>query len=125
MSRLLLPPLRARALAVLDGVAILAFTVLGILTHRGALPPSALAEDALPLLAGWYAAAAVLGLYREPAVRVFLLTWGCGLTAGVLLRAAILGRLGEARQLAFLATTLVLGLAIVGGARAAASLARG
>ncbi len=116
------PPLQARVLALLDGAAILVFTVLGVVTHRGGLPAGALAEDVLPLLAGWYAAAALFRLYRRPCRRALLLTWAIGMTAGVVLRAAILGRLGEPKQLAFLTTTLVLSLSLVLAARAVAGV---
>lgn len=107
-----------------DGVAILGFTVAGVVSHRGALPLSALAEDALPLLGGWFAAALAFRLYRRRTIRALLLTWAVGVPAGVLVRAAALGRLDEPRQLAFLATTLVLSLVFVLGARALVALAR-
>jgi len=106
-----------------DGLAILAFTIVGVISHRGALPPSALAEDALPLLCGWFAAAAAFGLYARRTRRALLLTWVVGIPLGVFLRAAVLGRLDEPRQLAFLVTTLVLSLVFVLAARAAVSLA--
>jgi hypothetical protein len=102
---------------VADSLAIVAFTVVGILSHRGSLPASALAEDVLPLLAGWFAAAAAFHLYERPTRRSLLLTWAVGIPLGVLVRAAALGRLDEPRQLAFLATTLVLSLVFVAGAR--------
>jgi len=106
-----------------DGLAILAFTIVGVISHRGALPPSSLAEDALPLLGGWFAAAVAFGLYTRRTRRALLLTWAVGVPLGVLLRAAVLGRLDEPRQLAFLVTTLVLSLVFVLAARAAVSLA--
>lgn len=107
-----------------DGVAILAFAILGVVSHRGALPPSALVEDALPLLGGWFAAALVFRLYSRRTARALLLTWAVGVPVGVLVRAAVLGRLDEPRQLAFLATTLVLTLVFVLGARALVALSR-
>lgn len=119
---LFFPALRPRVAALIDGAAVLAFTIIGVVSHRHALPPSALAEDALPLLGGWFAAAAVFGLYRRPTWRALLLTWAVGIPLGVAARAAVLGRLDEPRQLAFLATTLVLSLVFVLALRAAASL---
>jgi hypothetical protein len=104
-------------------VAILAFTVAGILSHRGSLPLSALAEDTLPLLAGWFAAAAAFHLYARHVWRALLLTWILGIPLGVVLRAAVLGRLDEPRQLAFLATTLILSLVFVVASRAVVALA--
>jgi hypothetical protein len=57
------------------------------------------AEDALPLLAGWLAATAC---FRGR----FVPTWLAGVTAGVLLRAAILGH-WYAKELVFLLVALV------------------
>jgi hypothetical protein len=116
------PAIRPWGVALGDGLAILSFTIIGVVSHRHALPPSALAEDALPLLAGWFAAAALFGLYRRATRRALLLTWAVGIPLGVVVRAAALGRLDEPRQLAFLVTTLVLSLVFVLAARAAVSL---
>ena len=123
MRRVAFPPVPPWAVAAVDGLAILGFTIAGVLSHRGALPPSALAEDALPLLGGWFAAAAVFRLYGRRTRRALLLTWAVGIPAGVLVRAAALGRLGEPRQLAFLVTTLALSLVFVLAARALVALA--
>jgi hypothetical protein len=57
------------------------------------------ARDALPLLAGWLAATAY---FRGR----FVPTWLVGVTAGVLLRAAILGH-WYAKELVFLLIALV------------------
>jgi hypothetical protein len=118
MRRLAFPRVPPWLVAAADGVAILAFTIIGVVSHRGALPPSALAEDALPLLGGWFAAALAFHLYGRPTWRAFLLTWVIGIPVGVLVRAAALGRLDEPRQLAFLVTTLVLSLVFVLASRA-------
>ena len=122
MRRFTFPPIRPWAIAVSDGAAILAFTIVGVVSHRGALPPSALAEDALPLLGGWFAAAVVFRLYSRCSWQALLLTWAVGIPAGVVVRAAALGRLGEPRQLAFVLTTLILSLVFVLGARALVAL---
>jgi len=117
VRRRLFPPYPARVVAFTDAVAIVAFTVAGIVSHTGGLSFRAMAEDALPLLAGWLAAAVTTGLYRRPSLRPLLTTWLLGISAGVALRAAALGRLDEPRQLAFLATTLVLTFVCVTAAR--------
>ena len=122
MRRFAFPPVRPWAVAVTDGAAILAFTIVGVVSHRGALPPAALAQDALPLLGGWFAASIAFGLYSRRTRRALLLTWSVGIPAGVLVRAAALGRLDEPSQLAFLITTLVLSLVFVLGARALVAL---
>jgi uncharacterized membrane protein HdeD (DUF308 family) len=118
MTGLVFPPVSAQALALADTVAIVAFTIVGILSHRGSLPLSAVAEDTLPLLAGWFAAAAAFQPYARRTRRSLLLTWIVGIPLGVLVRAAVLGRLDEPRQLAFLATTLILSIVFVTAARA-------
>ena len=123
MRRLAFPQVPPWLVAVADGMAILAFTIIGVVSHHGALPPSALAEDALPLLGGWFAAALLLRLYVHATWRALLLTWAVGIPAGVLVRAAALGRLDEPRQLAFLVTTLVLSLVFVLGVRALVTVA--
>jgi hypothetical protein len=123
VSHLVFPPVSARALVLADAAAIVAFTVAGILSHRGALPLSALVEDALPLLAGWFAAAAAFHLYGSRTRRSLLLTWIVGIPLGVLVRAAALGRLNEPKQLAFLATTLILSIVFVVAGRSVVSLA--
>ena len=124
MHRFGFPPIRPWVTAVTDGAAILAFTIAGVVSHRGALPASALAEDALPLLGGWFAASVVFRLYRRRTWRALLLTWAVGIPVGVLVRAAALGRLDEPMQLAFLLTTLILSLVFVLGARALVALTR-
>ena len=123
MGRFAFPRLSPWATAGVDGLAILAFTIAGVVSHRGALPPSALAEDTLPLLGGWFVAAVVFGLYGRRTWRAFLLTWAVGIPLGVLVRAGMLGRLDEPRQLAFLVTTLVLSLVFVLAARALVAVA--
>lgn len=115
----LTPAAPPAVLALADGTAIVVFALVGILSHEGGVTPDALLEDALPLLAGWSAAAAVFGLYPRPAARALLLTWAVGVPLGVAVRAAVLGRLDEPRQLAFLATTLVLTLVFVSAGRLA------
>jgi hypothetical protein len=91
MRRLAFPPLQPLTTAAIDGIAILAFTIVGVVSHRGALPLSALAEDALPLLGGWFAASAVFGLYSRCTWKALLMTWAVGILLGVLVRAAVLG----------------------------------
>jgi len=124
MRRFAFPTVSTWVAVAIDGSAILAFTIVGIVSHRGALPASALAEDALPLLGAWFAAAVAFRLYERRTWRALLLTWAVGIPLGVLVRAAALGRLDEPRQLAFLATTLVLSLVFVLAARTLVALAR-
>lgn len=66
-----------------DALAILLFVTIGQLSHRGGVSAAGYAEDALPFLAGWFAAFWVFGGRFVP-------TWLVGITAGVALRAVIL-----------------------------------
>ena len=112
------------AQAVADGLALLAFVTVGLLSHDHALTATGYARDALPLLAGWYGAAALLGLYRRGGRRALLLTWAVGVPAGVVVRALVLGRSASGREAAFLVVALVFTGVFVLGFRAALALAR-
>lgn len=101
-----------RTLAAADLLAIVLFAVIGGLSHDRGLTLHVL-RDALPVGAGWFAAAAAFGAYRRPGWRTLLPTWAAGVTAGVLVRAGILGRELDGSQAAFLATTLVATLLLV------------
>jgi hypothetical protein len=102
---------RGRLAAVSDASAIVVFAVIGLLSHHASL--SVFARDALPLLGGWFAAALATGLYVQPSVPRLLVTWAAGITAGVLVRALILGRDLDGDQAAFLAVSLVFTLLFV------------
>jgi hypothetical protein len=73
------------------------------LSHHGHLSATGYARDALPLLVGWLGATV---LFRGR----FVPTWLVGVTAGVVLRAAILGH-WYAKELTF----LLVALFFVGG----------
>jgi hypothetical protein len=65
------------------------FVVVGVLTHGASA--GAFARDLLCILGGWFAAAAVLRLYRRGTWWRLGATWLVGISAGVLVRAAIVG----------------------------------
>src|SRR5580765_6086726 len=79
----------ARRTALADGAALTVFTVVGVLTHGSSV--GALGRDLLLFLGCWFAVAAVVRLYAEPGWRRLLATWLLGITAAVLIRAAIVG----------------------------------
>ena len=64
----------------------------------------------LPLLGGWIAVALLVRLYTRPALRRLAATWLVGITAGVAIRAAILGRTHAGKEAAFLGVALALTL---------------
>jgi hypothetical protein len=97
---------------LVDAAAIVVFATIGQLSHHGHLAATGYAEDALPFLAAWLAA--------DVAFRGrFVPTWLAGVSAGVLLRAAILGH-WYARELAF----WLVALATIGALAAAGRLLR-
>ena len=111
--------IRGGRAAASDAAAIVAFAVVGLLSHGASF--SAFGRDALPLLAGWFAVGVAVRLYDRPSVKRLLVTWSVGITAGVLVRALILGRHLNGKQAAFLATSLVFTLLFVVVLRAAAA----
>jgi hypothetical protein len=96
-----------------DALAIVVFAAIGQLSHHGGVSVAGFARDALPVLGCWLVAAWGFGLYRRPGATAFLRTWLVGVTAGVVVRAAILGRPIGGRELAFLFTSLVFVLLFV------------
>ena len=110
--------------AAADGLALLAFVTVGLLSHDHALTATRYAHDALPLLAGWYGAAALFGLYRRGGRRALLLTWAVGIPAGVVVRALVLGRSASGKEAAFLGVALVFSGLFVLGSRSALMLTR-
>jgi hypothetical protein len=103
--------------AVSDAAAILLFAVIGVLSHDHGLTFVHVLRDAGPIGGGWFVAALLLGAYRRPGWRTLLPTWALGVTAGVLVRAGILGRAIDGHQAAFLVTTLIVVLVLVLGLR--------
>ena len=111
----------SRRFAAADAAAILVFAAIGQLSHHGGVSAAGFARDALPILAGWFAAGAVFGVYARPGRRAFVLTWFVGVTAGVALRALVLGRPANGHEAAFLVTSLVFTLLLIGAGRALAA----
>lgn len=104
---------RAVRLAASDALAIVAFAAIGQLSHDGGVSAAGFARDALPILGGWFAAAAAFAAYRRPDGRAFVLTWVVGVSGGVAIRAAVLGKRLDGHQAAFLLTSLVFTLLLV------------
>jgi hypothetical protein len=117
--------LRPWQLAVGDAVAVASFAPLGLLSHDEGITAAGLARNALPVTIGFLAAAALLGTYRRPGGRTLVPAWALGVTAGVLVRAAILGHGYGAKTFTFLAVTLVVtGLLLLAWRGATALIAR-
>lgn len=118
------PPPRLAATA--DAAAIVVFAIVGLLSHHGDVSGRGLARDALPLLAGWFGAALLARLYARPTWRRLAATWLVGITAGVAVRAAILGHTHAGKEAPFLGVALgfTLLLALAGRALTAWALPR-
>jgi hypothetical protein len=111
--------------AASDLTAIVVFVTVGLLAHDRGLSAAGYARDALPLAAGWFAAAAVFHAYSRPSRGALVATWAVGITAGVLARALVLGHRLDGGEAAFLLVCLaVIGLLVV-ALRGALVLARG
>lgn len=98
------PP--ARLATAADAAAIVVFAIVGLLSHHGGVRGRGLARDAVPLLGGWFAVALLVRLYARPAVWRLAATWLVGITAGVAVRAAILGHTHAGREAPFLGVAL-------------------
>jgi hypothetical protein len=112
-------PRRRLLLPLADGLAIVAFAVVGLLSHDHELSAGGFARVALPLLGGWFAAALLFGAYRRPSTRTLLLTWAVGVPLGILVRALVLGRSFDGGQAVFLGIALAFTLLSVLAFRAA------
>jgi Protein of unknown function (DUF3054) len=112
----LFPPSRFAVAA--DTAAILVFAVIGNLSHHGDVSARGLARDVLPLLGGWLGAGVLFGLYRRPTLGRLAATWLVGVTAGVVVRAAVLRHTNVGKEAAFLAVALVFTLLFALAARA-------
>ena len=104
---------RPTILAIGDALALVAFVVLGLRSHDDGVTAAGLARTALPLLAGWFATATAVRLYARGGIGRFLVTWAVGVTAGVALRALILGRPVDGREVTFWAVALAVTLALL------------
>ena len=116
------PSIRPALLAASDGLAIVVFVSIGLLSHARGITAAGYAHDALPLLGGWFAAGLLFGAYRRPTPRALLATWAVGVPLGVLIRALVLGRSLDGDQAAFLGVALCFTLLFVLSLRVAVSL---
>lgn len=117
---------RAVALAAGDVVALLIFAALGRGSHGLATGLGAVAETATtaaPFIAGWLLTAPWLRAFSPEAtrgvpamLRTTAIAWLPALAAGAVLRAAAIGRLSP---WTFYLVTLLVGLALLAGWRAA------
>ncbi|MFL5912817.1 MAG: DUF3054 domain-containing protein [Gaiellaceae bacterium] len=77
--------------AAWDAAALLVFVVVGVLNHGASV--GAFFRDLACILGGWFVAASVFRLYVRGGRWRLVTTWLVGISAGVLVRAAIVGHL--------------------------------
>ena len=117
--------LRTWQLAVGDVIAVCLFAPFGLVSHYEGITLAGLARNALPICLGFLAAALVVGAWRRPGLRTLAAAWALGVTAGVLVRAAILGHGYGRTTFTFLVVTLVVtGLLLLAWRGLIAMLAR-
>lgn len=80
-----------RGAAPVDAVALLVFVAAGVATHEASV--GAFVRDALCILGGWFTAALAFRLYARGGRTRFAATWLVGVSAGVWVRAAVVGHL--------------------------------
>jgi hypothetical protein len=100
-------------LAVGDGLVFVLWAALGLMHHEEGVTLAGLVRNAGPILVGWFAAALALRTYARPGLARFLATWAIGITAGVLLRSAVLTKPWNGDEFAFLGVTLAVTLVML------------
>jgi hypothetical protein len=99
--------------ALVDAVALVVFVAVGVATHGAS--GGAFVRDMLCVLGGWFAAALALRLYRRGGWRRLAATWLLGVTAGIAVRAALVGHFAAdfyAVALAFTALFILIARAV-------------
>jgi DUF3054 family protein len=101
---------RVWVLPVLDALALIAFTVVGVENHDHGLPADALGRVGVPLLASWFSASWAVGTYRRPSVRTLLLAWVLAVPVAGVVRTLIAGGPWGGELLVFLAVAMAFTL---------------
>jgi hypothetical protein len=101
-------------LAAGDGAVLILWAVLGLAHHAEGITFAGLLRNAGPVLLGWFGAAIALRIYGRPASALrFVATWALGISAGVILRALVLGRAWNGDEFAFFGVTLAVTLVLL------------
>ncbi len=96
-----------------DLTPILVFSLVGGFTHDGGFSLVDVLRNIALLGAGWIAAVIVLRPYAKQGLLRLVGTWALGITAGALLRAAVLGRSVDAEYLGFWGVTMAVTLVVL------------
>lgn len=92
-------------LVVADGIALLAFVLVGADRHSSGTAAN-VARTAIPMLAAWFSVAALVGVYRRPGLRALVLTWLIAVPAGAVLRSLVRSGPWDERLLVFAGVAL-------------------
>lgn len=106
-----------RAAALVDGLALAAFVVVGVLQHDGGSILRGLVRTGLPLLGSWYLVAFAVGTYRRPGWLSAVLTWAIAVPIGLIVRSVVRGGPWGSGLLVFGGVALAFTLAFVLGGR--------
>jgi hypothetical protein len=102
-----------RVLMLGDLVPILVFALLGGAMHESGFSVVDVVRNIALLGAGWLAAALVFRPYASDSLARLAATWAVGITAGVFLRAAALGREVDGEYLGFWGVALAVTLLVL------------
>lgn len=80
---------RRVVLATGDVVALVVFTVIGLIRHEGGVTAGGVLEVVVPIAAVGAVAAWVFGTYRRPGLRTLLPAWLVSVPVGLLIRKAL------------------------------------
>ncbi|HJT37466.1 MAG TPA: DUF3054 domain-containing protein [Actinomycetota bacterium] len=74
-----------------DVVALLVFTIIGLVNHEDGVTAAATLKVMLPIIAIGALAALVFGTYSRPAISTLLPAWAISVPSGILIRKALFG----------------------------------
>ncbi|MGZ4104743.1 MAG: DUF3054 domain-containing protein [Actinomycetota bacterium] len=80
---------RAVTLAVGDVLALILFTVIGLINHEDGVTATGVLKVVVPILVVGALAALLFGTYSRPGIRTLLPTWLVSVPAGILIRKAL------------------------------------
>ena len=106
-----------RVAALVDGVGLLAFVVIGTADHGASLRSGEIARTAVPLLASWFAAAAAFALYRRPERWRLVASWAAAIPVAAVARSSVRGGPWDERLAIFAGVALGFTALFVLGAR--------
>jgi hypothetical protein len=111
-------------LVIADGVALLAFVLVGLRNHHGGTIAEAFWRNAIPLVLSWAAAAWLLGTYRRPSTAVLVKTWLVAVPIAVVVRSIWVGSPTGGRLFVFLGVAMAFTLLFLLAGRTAVGLGR-